>query len=255
MLLILLVILLALIAPTIAERVVYSIARGRARAEAEVARQMLAELPEEMSRVQFAAQAIRPSVVGIEVSQVVQRPDDGPMFFFGPHWGRGRQAPQIELGQGSGVIVDPDGYVITNNHVVANASGVAVRLSDGTKYPATVVGTDPKSDVAVLKVNVAGLTAAPWGDSEALKVGQQILAVGSPFGLDQTVTGGIISAKERHDLVDELVFQDFLQTDAAINPGNSGGPLVNLRGEVVGINTKIVGEGSRGSVLRFRADW
>ena len=242
----LLIMLLALIAPSIAERVVYSVTRGRARAEAEAAKKLLAELPEGVSRVQYAARAIRPSVVGIEVSQIVQQREEDHLFFFGPRRGRGRQAPQIELGQGSGVIVDPDGFVITNNHVVANASGVAVRLFDGTKHPARVVGTDPKSDVAVLKVDVAGLTAAPWGDSDSLDVGQQILAVGSPFGLDQTVTGGIISAKERHDLVDELVFQDFLQTDAAINPGNSGGPLVNLRGEVVGINTMIVGEGFQG---------
>ena len=246
----LLILVLALVSPMIAERIVYSVMRGRARAEAEVARELLTQIPDGVERLQFAARAIRPSVVGIEVSQRVQSDLLSSLFGQGPgrrgRRGQGTDLELVETGQGSGVIVDVDGYIITNNHVVENAGVVAVRLFDGTKHTATVVGTDPKSDVAVLKIDVAGLTAAVWGDSDAIEVGQQVLAVGSPFGLNQTVTSGIISAKERRSLVDKLLFQDFLQTDAAINPGNSGGPLVNLAGEVVGINTMIVGDGFQG---------
>jgi serine protease Do len=156
----------------------------------------------------------------------------------------------IMEGQGSGVIVDKDGYVITNFHVVNGATQVTVTLSDGRPIrDVELVGDDPTSDLAVLKISASGLTEAPWGDSDRLEVGDQVLAVGSPYGLDQTVTAGIISAKERRGLPvpnSGLIYQDFVQTDAAVNPGNSGGPLVNLKGEVVGINTAIIGQGYQG---------
>lgn len=238
----LLLTLLAVCSPFIARQVVYSVTRGREQARAEAARKYLQDLPDGISRIQLAAKAIRPSVVGIEVIQVREAPQDEFSLFFGHR----RSSPEIGMGQGSGVIIDADGYVLTNNHVIRGATKVAVRLYDGTSRDARLVGADPKTDVAVLKIDSSGLLAASWGSSDELEVGQQVLAVGSPYGLDQTVTEGIISAKERRGLLDDLVFQDFLQTDAAINPGNSGGPLVNLKGEVVGINTMIIGEGFQG---------
>ncbi len=145
----------------------------------------------------------------------------------------------VKIGVGSGVIVSNDGYVLTNNHVVAKADALQVQLSDNRTYTAKVIGTDPKSDVAVLKIDAQGLVAASLGDSSKMEVGDWVLAIGSPFELDQTVTAGIISAVNRSTQSVILPYEDFLQTDAAINPGNSGGPLVNLRGEVVGINTAI----------------
>jgi serine protease Do len=140
-------------------------------------------------------------------------------------------------GVGSGVIVSADGYVLTNNHVVQNADELEVELSDGRKFNGKVVGTDDRSDVAVVKIEATDLTPAKLGDSSLMDVGDWVIAVGSPFELDQTVTAGIISALNRSVAI--LPYEDFLQTDAAINPGNSGGPLVNLRGEVIGINTAI----------------
>lgn len=145
----------------------------------------------------------------------------------------------VKIGVGSGVIVSNDGYVLTNNHVVAKADALQVQLSDNRMFTAKVIGKDPKSDIAVLKIDAEGLVAATLGDSSAMEVGDWVLAIGSPFELDQTVTAGIISAVNRTTQNVILPYEDFLQTDAAINPGNSGGPLVNLRGEVVGINTAI----------------
>ena len=145
----------------------------------------------------------------------------------------------VKSGVGSGVIVSKDGYVLTNNHVVAKADALEVQLSDNRTFTAKVIGTDPKSDVAVLKIDAQGLVPAALGDSSKMEVGDWVLAIGSPFELDQTVTAGIISAVNRSTRSVILPYEDFLQTDAAINPGNSGGPLVNLRGEVVGINTAI----------------
>lgn len=144
-----------------------------------------------------------------------------------------------KIGVGSGVIVSKDGYLLTNNHVVAKADELEVHLSDNRTLSAKVIGTDPKSDIAVLKIDAQGLVPAVLGDSSAMDVGDWVLAIGSPFELDQTVTAGIISAVNRSTQNDILPYEDFLQTDAAINPGNSGGPLVNLRGEVIGINTAI----------------
>lgn len=151
---------------------------------------------------------------------------------------------QIQAGVGSGVIVTADGYVLTNNHVIEQADALRVELSDGRIFKANVVGTDDKSDVALLKLDVENsklgqLTPARLGDSAAMEVGDWVIAIGSPFELDQTVTAGIISATNRQTGILSGGYEDFLQTDAAINPGNSGGPLVNLRGEVIGINTAI----------------
>jgi serine protease Do len=148
---------------------------------------------------------------------------------------------QLE-GTGSGVIVNPDGYILTNEHVVKAATRLRVKLNDGSESEARVIGIDRATDLAVIKIDVKKpLPAARMGDSDRLAVGDWVLAIGSPFGLEQTVTAGIISAKDRDtESRDQTAFQKFLQTDAAINPGNSGGPLVNLAGEVIGINTQIL---------------
>jgi serine protease Do len=154
-----------------------------------------------------------------------------------------QQLPEgTEIGSGSGVIIREDGYVITNNHVVASGEALKVVLHNGKRLDAKIVGTDPATDLAVLKVEEKGLQAAVLGNSDDIRVGDWVVAIGSPFGLDQTVTAGIISAKNRVQGIigDGQGFEDFLQTDAAINPGNSGGPLVSLRGEVIGINTAIL---------------
>ncbi len=154
------------------------------------------------------------------------------------------QGPQgrRSSGLGSGVIVSPNGYILTNNHVVEGASKLEVRLSDDRKFEAKVVGTDPKIDIAVLKIEASGLVPARIGDSASAEVGDWVIAIGSPFGLNQTVTSGIISATHREE-VGITQYDDFIQTDAAINPGNSGGPLLNLRGEIIGINTAIASQG------------
>lgn len=146
-----------------------------------------------------------------------------------------------EAGVGSGIVVSSDGYILTNNHVVSQADSLEVELPDGRIFAAEIVGSDDMSDVAVLKIEADNLVAARLGDSSKMQVGDWVVAIGSPFGLDQTVTAGIISARNRQTgIISGLGgYEDFLQTDAAINPGNSGGPLVNLRGEVVGINTAI----------------
>jgi serine protease Do len=154
---------------------------------------------------------------------------------------RGPAEPRFN-GQGSGVIIREDGYLLTNFHVVDNAEKIRVRLHDGREFDATLTGSDAQSDLAVLKIEATGLKAARFGDSSATKVGEFAIAVGAPFDLDYTVTVGHISAKGRSRILpDPSMDQDFLQTDANINPGNSGGPLVNLEGEVIGINTMIAG--------------
>lgn len=143
--------------------------------------------------------------------------------------------------QGSGFIVSTDGYILTNNHVINNASSVKVVLSDNRSFDAKIVGADSDSDIAVLKIEASGLVASSLGDSDAMQVGDWVVAIGSPFGLSQTVTSGIVSAVNRDSVGDGNItsYDDFIQTDAAINPGNSGGPLLNLKGEVIGINTAI----------------
>ena len=146
---------------------------------------------------------------------------------------------------GSGFVLSPDGYVVTNNHVVEDATDIEVKLADGRELPAKVIGRDPKTDVALLKVEATGLPVIPLGDSTALQVGEPVMAIGNPFGLEQTVTTGIVSATGR--VIGSGPYDSFIQTDASINPGNSGGPLINARGEVIGINTAIFSQ-SGGSV-------
>ncbi len=143
-----------------------------------------------------------------------------------------------EVGQGSGFLISPDGYILTNNHVVGDSDRVSVQLLDGREYRAEIIGTDPGSDLAVIKVDESDLPFLQLGDSEKLEVGDWVLAIGNPFGLSHTLTAGIVSAKGRSG-IGLNDYEDFIQTDAAINPGNSGGPLVNLDGEVVGINSAI----------------
>src|SRR6187399_25252 len=179
-----------------------------------------------------------PAVVNVSSSRV--REASVPFhWFFGPGNG-GPPGEQREQGQGSGVIISAAGVVLTNNHVVEKADQITVTTSDGRELAAKVLGTDPKSDLAVLQLegDTSGLTAVTFGDSSQLRLGDVVLAIGNPFGIGQTVTMGIVSAKGRADLgiVD---YEDFIQTDAAINPGNSGGALINMRGELVGINTAI----------------
>src|SRR5207253_8408244 len=155
----------------------------------------------------------------------------------------GRRPREDGRTSGSGVIEDPKGYILTNNHVIENAREITVRLSDGRKFTAKLVGRDPKTDLAVLKVDApALLPVAELGDSDQLRVGQWAIAIGNPFGLDRTVTVGIVSATARNR-VGVATYENFIQTDASINPGNSGGPLLNLDGKVIGINTAIVAAG------------
>ncbi len=161
-------------------------------------------------------------------------------FFFGPK-GNYRQEPQYTAAAGSGVIITEDGYIVTNNHVVDGADNIEVILNDNRKFTAKVIGRDPNTDIALVKIDARNLTVLPWGDSEALRLGEWVLAVGNPFNLTSTVTAGIVSAKSRSIGIrdNRMAMESFIQTDAAVNPGNSGGALVNVRGELVGINTAI----------------
>ena len=209
----------------------------------------LAELSDAFSAV---AEHVRPSVAYI-TSERKERVASNPRVpqgfepFFGFPQQRGR-APQVERGSGSGFVVSADGYILTNNHVVDGADKVTVQLLDQRTFRATVVGTDPTTDVAVIKIDAKGLVPAALGSSANTRIGEWVLAVGNPLGenLTFTVTSGIVSAKGRGRLnlpgSTQRSIQDFIQTDAAINPGNSGGPLVNVRGEVIGINSAIASE-------------
>jgi serine protease Do len=184
-----------------------------------------------------------PAVVSVSSSKVVRAPES-PFFsdpFFRQFFGGQFQAPrkQLEHSLGSGVIMSPDGYILTNNHVVDGASDIKVTLSDKRELVAKVIGTDSKTDIAVLKVDATGLPVLPFGDSSLMRPGNFVLAIGSPFGLSHTVTMGIVSATGRGGL-DIEDYEDFIQTDASINPGNSGGALINEQGQLVGINTAIL---------------
>jgi Do/DeqQ family serine protease len=180
------------------------------------------------------AERVSPSVVQIDVTQRDQSNDLMRMI---------GEATPIARGTGSGVVFTPDGAILTNNHVVDGALTINVHLRDGRFLPATLVGRDPAADLAVIKVSAQGLVAARFGDSDNARVGEMVVAIGSPFGLGYTVTTGVLSAKGRGGLGVNAI-EDYLQTDASINPGNSGGPLCNLDGQVLGINTMIVGRGS-----------
>jgi serine protease Do len=181
-----------------------------------------------------------PAVVNISARRPAASPYDN---MFRDFYGRGRAPQQFEDSLGTGVIVSEEGYILTNNHVIEGATLITVKLGDNAKYTARLVGTDPETDVAVLKIEGENLPWVRLGDSERVRVGEWVIAVGNPFGLDQTVTAGIVSAKGRQQRgggLRDVRYQDFIQTDASINPGNSGGPLLNLRGEVVGINSAIL---------------
>ena len=187
-------------------------------------------------QIKGTASKVTPAVVNIASTVIVREQafsDEGlPFGLFS------QPAPRRQYGQGSGVIVSADGYIVTNNHVVADAVDVDVLLADRRQFKGHVVATDPKTDVAVVKIDTSGLPTVPWGDSSQLTVGDFVLAIGNPLGLNQTVTFGIVSAVGRAD-VGVADYEDFIQTDAPINPGNSGGALVNVKGELIGINTAI----------------
>lgn len=183
-----------------------------------------------------AARKASPAVVSINTSKISRQPrnsDPWHQFFFG-----NQGAPQQQSGLGSGVIVSAEGYILTNNHVVESADEIEVTLNDSRTTQARVIGTDPDTDLAVLKIDVDRLPAIVLGNSDTLQVGDQVLAIGNPFGVGQTVTSGIVSALGRNQLGINT-FENFIQTDAAINPGNSGGALVDVNGNLLGINTAI----------------
>lgn len=191
------------------------------------------------------AESVRAGVVNIQVTKTVKNvgfglpsmPGNPFEDFFGP-FSKRNPHQRHEQGVGSGFVISADGYILTNNHVVENADQITVKMADGKEYKGKVVGRDPKTDLALTKIDGASdLEALKLGDSDKLRVGNWVVAIGSPFGLDQTVTAGIVSAKGR--AIGSGPYDDYIQTDASINPGNSGGPLLNTSGEVVGINTAI----------------
>jgi serine protease Do len=211
---------------------------------------------------------VTPAVVNVTVvsktkadSAQNQVPDDMQQFFgqngpfgqfFGPHMRIQPQGPQIEHGMGSGVVISPDGYIVTNNHVIEGAVDIRVTTHDRRVLKAKLIGTDPLTDLAVLKVDETNMASVPWGDSMKVRPGQTVLAFGNPYGFRFTVTRGIVSAINRPNLdTNRSKPGQFIQTDAAINPGNSGGPLVDARGEVVGINTFLVSPSGSFSGMGF----
>jgi serine protease Do len=213
------------------------------------------------------AARVTPAVVNVTVTSKnradasgKEMPEDMQQFFgqgspfgqfFGPHMRQGQ--PQIEHGMGSGVVISPDGYIVTNNHVVDGAVDIRVTTSNRRVMKAKLIGSDPLTDLAVLKVNATDLASVPWGDSKEVRTGQTVLAFGNPYGFRFTVTRGIVSAVNRAnpDPTNPSKPGEFIQTDAAINPGNSGGPLVDARGEVVGINTFLVSPSGTFSGMGF----
>jgi len=209
------------------------------------------------SAISEVANLLMPTVVYINVTGTVKQrsPGTGPFgndpffrYFFGPPESE-REVPVSALG--SGVIISKDGYIITNNHVVENADTISIKLYDGSEVEAELIGTDPQTDLAIVKIEpIPGMKYAEFGDSEECKIGEWVITIGAPRGLDWTVTAGIISAKNRTDIgvLGPTGYEDFIQTDASINPGNSGGPLINLRGKVIGVNSLIVSasQGSEG---------
>ncbi len=231
---------------------------GEARVEKVAApATMPALLPTNNPMVEVARR-VTPAVVNISTTRKVRDEEgapsspffDDPFFrrFFGDDFSRQFEVPRERKEQslGSGVIVDPNGLIVTNNHVVAKADQIRILLGNKQEYKGKLVGTDPRSDIAVVRIEASNLPFIPWGDSSKLEVGEYVLAIGNPFGLNQTVTMGIISAVGRAN-VGIADYEDFIQTDAAINPGNSGGALVNIRGELIGINTAILTRAAMGA--------
>jgi serine protease Do len=199
--------------------------------------EVLSKISDAMSSV---AEKVKPAVVNISTSRTVKTPRlpffDDPFFrrFFGdPHYQK-RKVTNL----GSGVIATSDGYILTNNHVIEGAEDILVKLADGKEYKGRVIGTDPRTDISIIKIDEKNLPTIPWGDSDKLRVGEIVLAIGNPYGLSQTITMGVVSALGRSG-IGITDYEDFIQTDAAINPGNSGGALVNIKGELIGINTAI----------------
>lgn len=202
------------------------------------------------------AEKVKPGVVNIQTVKTIKgggrvfRQFFGNPFggqnpfeeFFGPRDGDGPEKGFHQKSLGSGIIIDRDGYIVTNNHVVENADEIKVKLANGKEFEAKIIGRDPKTDLALIKIKASSdLQPLKMGNSEEIKVGSWVVAIGSPFGLEQTVTAGIVSAKGR--IIGSGPYDNFIQTDASINPGNSGGPLISMKGEVVGINTAIVASG------------
>ncbi|MCU0961852.1 MAG: trypsin-like peptidase domain-containing protein [Pirellulaceae bacterium] len=250
-----LLLLLSIFLPYMVEKMTFAFTRGKQRALYELAGEKLQNvgLQDLSLAYQMIAHRVEPSVVHISVVAV---PGASDLASGETPW------PHPSAGQGSGIIVDPEGYIVTNAHVLFQASQIRVRLSDGRSVPATVVGTDRETDMAVLRVSAGDLIAAQWGDSDEIEVGALVWAVGSPLGLQRSVTFGILSGKHRSftseptngrlslsGLANGSPYHDFLQTDAAVNPGNSGGPLVDARGRVIGVNTAIIGETYQGISL------
>lgn len=201
-----------------------------------------------------------PAVVSVQVEKSIQvsrgmdpfgTPFDDEFFerFFGRRFRQPTPEKRMQKGQGSGFIISPDGYILTNNHVVGEADKILVALNDGREMEAKVIGTDPKSDVALIKVEADNLPVIDLGDSDKLEIGEWVIAVGNPFGLSETVTVGVVSAKSRSVGIAE--YEDFIQTDAAINPGNSGGPLLDSFGRVIGVNTAILSPSGSNAGIGF----
>ncbi len=226
--------------PRIVEEIRYAWHRGELRAEYESGTEGLrnVSLDALSEAYQMVTAAVGPSVVHIDVQRRPQIDEAGMSRLLS-----NRVMPMSD--QGSGVVVDSAGYVLTNRHVIADGEDITVTLSDGRRAPAIVVGMDELTDLAVLRVDVDRLMPISWGDSDRCKVGSPVWAVGSPFGLDRTITFGILSGKHRMVRTSNQ-YQDFMQSDVAVNPGNSGGPLVDARGTLVGINTAIVGDTYQG---------
>jgi serine protease Do len=240
------------------ERIEFS----RAQADVEATRQQLSTVEDLSTVFRHVGKVVEPSVVEIQVTKTVKETSDVPndqlRKYFERHFGdnspfnfdqpnNGDQGDEVEHGTGSGVIVDAEdgyGYIVTNNHVAGDVNSITVLLNDGRRLSGSdvvkVLGTDPKTDLAVVQIKADRLIAAKWGDSNDLEKGDWVMAFGAPFGYVGSMTHGIVSALNRTtDVEDKNVYQDFIQVDAPINPGNSGGPLVNIHGEVVGINTAI----------------
>ena len=236
-----------LLIPPLVEEVQVALVRGRQRAEHDGATTLLKGEPlKELSRAfQNVSRKVYPSVVHIDVATGGRRSSNrGPVY--------GSYGPEL-TGQGTGVIMDERGYVVTNYHVVRGASLLDVTLADGRNVRGHLLGTDPATDLAVIKIEASKLIPAQWGDSTQLEPGSPVWAMGSPYGLDNSVTFGIVSAKGRAGQAGD-VRMDFIQTDAAVNPGNSGGPLVDETGRVVGINTAILGRSWQGISFSIPAE-
>ncbi len=226
--------------------IIFSIANDVLADESEVSKDSIDLLTRASQAMAEIVSAVRPAVVNIFTTKTIKAQGiphpffDDPLFrgFFGDDFGQRDKREHRVKNLGSGVIVDKNGYILTNNHVIKGAEDIRIRLSDRREFKGKVIGTDPKTDLAVIKIEADRLPTIKWGDSDKLRVGEMVIAIGNPFGLQQTVTSGIISATGRAN-VGIADYEDFIQTDAAINPGNSGGALVNMKSELIGINTAI----------------